>query len=212
MQLPFTHDAFLDVFGRYNVALWPAVLALWALTAFIAFLWVRRRRVEGRTPFVLLAAHWYWSGTAYHWSFFRDINPAATLFAALFVLQGALFTRLALAPRGAAIACVGWRGGIGRALVVYGLVYPLLGLGFGLEYPRLPLFAVPCPTTLITAGLLVASAGVPRVVYVVPILWAVVGSSAAFALGILADLALVAAGAVLVLDALAPRAPGRRAV
>ncbi len=33
MNLPFSHDAFLDVFGAYNTALWPAVVALWLATA-----------------------------------------------------------------------------------------------------------------------------------------------------------------------------------
>ena len=75
----------------------------------------------------------------------------------------------------------------------------------------MPLFAVPCPTTLVTAGLLLTAAGVPRWVNIVPILWAVVGSSAAFALGIRADLALVVAGALLALDTLVPSALGARA-
>jgi hypothetical protein len=69
----------------------------------------------------------------------------------------------------------------------------------------MPLFAVPCPTTLVTAGLLLVVSGVPpRFASVVPMLWAAVGSSAAFALGIRADLALVLAGALLAIDTLAP--------
>ena len=28
MPLPFTHDQFLDVFGAYNRALWPAVILI----------------------------------------------------------------------------------------------------------------------------------------------------------------------------------------
>ncbi len=96
-------------------------------------------------------------------------------------------------------------------LVLYGLVYPFLGFAFGLHYPRLPLFAVPCPTTLVTVGWLLTAGGVPRFVNIVPLLWAVVGSSAAFALGIQADLALVVAGALLAIDTLAPSALGARA-
>jgi hypothetical protein len=102
------------------------------------------------------------------------------------------------------------RGAVGGALVLYGLIYPLIGFTLGLEYPRLPLFAVPCPTTLITVGFLVAAVGAPRVAAVVPVLWAVVGSSAAFALGIRADLALVVAAALLVLDVVVPSALGWR--
>jgi hypothetical protein len=54
------------------------------------------------------------------------------------------------------------------------------------------------------------SAGVPRFINIVPILWAVIGSSAAFVLGIRADLALVAAGVLLALDTLAPSALGEK--
>jgi hypothetical protein len=43
---------------------------------------------------------------------------------------------------------------------------------------------------------------------VVPVLWAIVGTSAAFTLGIRADLALAVAAAVLVLDSLVPTVLG----
>jgi hypothetical protein len=52
--------------------------------------------------------------------------------------------------------------------------------------------------------------GVPRFAVVIPVLWAAVGSSAALALGIRADLALLVAGALLALDVLVPSALGQR--
>ena len=210
MTLPFGHDQFLDVFGAYNSVLWPAVVLLWIVTTGVVFGWLSGRRVDGRVLFALLAVHWAWSGIAYHWAFFRSTNPAAPVFAAMFILQAALFTRIAFVSRAYAQAGFSVRGVAGGALVIYGLLYPLVGLFLGLESPRLPLFAVPCPTTLVTAGLLVTSVGVPRSSNVLPFLWAVVGSSAAFSLGIRADMALIVAGAVLALDLLAPAALGAR--
>ena len=159
--MPFPHDAFLDVFGVYNSLLWPEVALLWVVTAGLVWHWLRSGRLSGRAVFALLAVHWAWSGVVYHWYFFRDINPAASFFAALFVLQAVLFTRHAVASKGYATATAGLRGVIGATLVLYGLIYPVVGFGFGLEYPRLPLFAVPCPTTLVTAGLLVTTVGAP---------------------------------------------------
>ena len=211
MRLPFSHDAFLEVFGAYNTALWPAEVLLWAITAGFVFHWFRAGRLNGWVLFALLAVHWLWSGVAYHWFFFRSINPAATLFAALFIVQGALFTWLSVASSARAITSRSPRGIIGGALVVYGLAYPVIARSFGLELPRLPLFAVPCPTTLITVGLLVTFVGVPRFVNVIPLLWTAVGSWAASALGIRADLALVVAGVVLAVDTLAPAALGSKA-
>ena len=211
MNLPFSHDAFLDVFGAYNALLWPAVAVLWATTAVLVLRWMRNGRTDGRDPFALLAVHWAWSGIAYHWLFFRRINPAAAIFGALFVLQAVLFAWFALTSR--ARFTFDWRPRsiLGGGLIVYGLLYPLVGFGLGLQYPRLPLFAVPCPTTTVTAGLLITSTGIPRALNVVPILWAIIGSSAAFVLGIRADLVLAVAAAVLALDTLLPSALGPRA-
>lgn len=55
------------------------------------------------------------------------------------------------------------------------------------------------------------SAGVPRLVNIVSFLWAVIGGSAGFVLGIRPDLALVAAAALLALDTLVPSALGAKA-
>lgn len=211
MELPFSHDAFLDVFGAYNSALWPGVTVLWLLTGSVVWRWLRHGQASGRVVFTLLAVHWAWSGLVYHWLYFREINPAAPLFAVLFVLQAALFGWLAVRSTTNVPAGLTRRTVTAAALVCYGLIYPVVGVAFGLRYPRLPLFAVPCPTTLVTAGFLVATVGAPRFMSAVPILWAVIGTSAAFALGIRADLALAVAAAVLVLNSLVPTALGRRA-
>jgi hypothetical protein len=99
MQIPFSHDAFLDVFGAYNTARWPAVAGLWLATFALILRWIRKSPIGGRGPFLLLAAHWLWSGIAYHWLYFRVINSAAGLFAVAFVLQGVIFGWVALTTR-----------------------------------------------------------------------------------------------------------------
>jgi hypothetical protein len=208
VELPFSHDAFVDVFGAYNSDLWPGVLALWLLTGSVVWRWLRHGLVSGRVVFAVLAVHWAWSGIVYHWFYFREINPSATIFSVLFVLQAALFGWLAARSTTYVPAGSTRRTVTAAVLVLYGLIYPVVGVGLGLRYPRLPLFAVPCPTTLVTAGFLVATVGTPRSTSVVPVLWAIVGTSAAFTLGIRADLALAVAAAVLVLDSLVPTVLG----
>lgn len=209
MTLPFSHDQFLAVFGAYNVKLWPAVLLLWSATVVVAWHWVRYGRSNGKIVFGLLAAHWAWSGVAYHWFYFRTINPVAVVFSALFVGQAGVFAALAIRSRANVIPPSGLRGAIGVALVLYGLAYPFVGFAFGLTYPQLPLFAVPCPTTLVTAGLLL-NIRTPRLVGLIPVVWSVVGSSAAFVLAMRADLALVVAGLALAIDMAAPAVLGSR--
>lgn len=204
MELPFTESAFLDLFGNYNQALWPVVATAW-LVSLVLVVRVWRNPGAGGSVLMLLAVHWLWSGVVYHWLYFRNINPAAVVFAVLFVAQGGLFAWAARSQGARFHFDRSLRANLGLALVGYGFLYPFLGLLFGLDYPRLPLFAVPCPTTLITAGLLLASSRLPRVVYLVPVLWTAIGGSAAVLLGIHADLVLLVAGALLALAAVAPR-------
>ena len=91
------------------------------------------------------------------------------------------------------------RHAIAWTLIVYALLYPGLAWAGGLAYPRMPTFGVPCPTTILTAGfLLMADPPLPVVVTVIPIAWTVVGGSAAFLLGVHADLILPVAGLFLV--------------
>ena len=214
MQLPFTHDQFLDVFAAYNRALWPAAILMWLLTAAAIVALYRRGPKASRLVAAVLAFHWGWAGIAYHLAFFRSVNPAATLFGAVFVLQAALFlwrgvfgSQLSFQPTASA-----W-GLVGGTLVAYSLIYPALGLVLGLAYPRFPSFGVPCPTAILTVGLLLlAPRREARRLGAIPVLWAAVGGSAAVLLSIRADLALVVAGLLLVLfTAVGPRRSDNRA-
>ena len=90
MRLPFTREQFFDLLAAYNAALWPAVIALWVASV-LAVVWlVSSPRPRDAWLSGLLAAHWAWSAVAYHVAFFTRINPAAWLFAAMFVVQTAL--------------------------------------------------------------------------------------------------------------------------
>jgi hypothetical protein len=204
VTLPFSHDAFLDVFAAFNAAWWPVVAVLWVATAWTALMWWRGQ-IRAPAILVLLAVHWAWSGAVYHWRYFRPINPAATVFAAGFVVQAVVFAWLAWTRRGLRVPG-GRRRTLAGALVLYGLAYPLVGLATGLAYPRLPTFAVPCPTTIITAGWMLAFSGLPRAASVLPLVWAGIGSSAAFMLGISADLALVVAAMASITHIVRPEA------
>lgn len=54
---------------------------------------------------------------------------------------------------------------------------------------------MPCPTTLLTIGLLVTiRGGVPVSLGIIPVVWAAIGGSAALLLNVATDYALLAAG------------------
>lgn len=210
MSLPFTHEQFLDVFGAYNSTLWPFVGFIWLLTLGAVAHLYRRGAAASRVLAGVLAVHWMWSGVAYHLAYFRRVNPAAALFAGLFLLQAALLLWRGVARPQLSFTPSRTLWGIGgAALIAYALIYPALGVLLGLAYPRLPTFGVPCPTTILTAGTLLL---VPRrqtlPVAVIPVLWSAVGGSAAFLLDIRADYALLVAGAALLIYVLIPRRDG----
>lgn len=202
MDLPFTAAEFLHVFRSYNQAVWPAQL-FWFGVALTAVLAVRRGvRRATRAMFIVLAGLWLWMGVVYHGVFFREINPAALLFAALFMVQGGLLLYYAardqviIRPERSHAGIIGWM------IVGYGLaLYPLLGIALGHRYPASPTFGLPCPTTLYTLGVLLWVKPLRWSLFLLPLAWAVVGTVAALQLGIYEDLGLAAAG-VLVLAVL----------
>ena len=192
MTMPFTIGEFLDVFRRYNEAVWPAqwILLILALTAVVVAL---RARWLSRAPALILAVLWLWMGVVYHVAFFRVINPAAVVFGAVFMLQAALFVWLAF-TKPAIRFTVQWdaAGLLGGLVILFALViYPSLGWLAGHRYPAAPTFGLPCPTTLFTLGLLLwVQPPLPRRVLIIPVLWSMVGTVSAFQLGMVEDFSL----------------------
>jgi hypothetical protein len=198
MQLPFTREQFFDLFVAYNEALWPAAVALWIASAVILGLRLSARRPHDRWISALLVAHWAWSALAYHVGFFTRINPAAWLFAVLFLGQAVLFfrvgvvqRRLSFAPWDNDWAPLAW------GLIGYSLAYPAINAIDHLSLLRIPTFGLPCPTTIFTAGVLMLATPPLRSLSIVPVIWSGVGGSAAFLLGVRADVALPIAGLAL---------------
>ena len=210
MQLPFTKEQFFDLFAAYNVRLWPALVALWIASVLVSVLLLSSRRPPHRWISALLAAHWAWSAMAYHVGFFTRINQAAWGFAALFLLQAAVFSwvgvvqaRLSFAPWRNAWAPVGW------GLAAYSLFYPAINAAQHLSVSRIPTFGVPCPTMIFTAGMLMFATPRSWRLSMVPVMWSVIGGSAAFLLGVSADYALPIAGLALAIFSLARRSDAK---
>ena len=203
MTLPFTQEQFFDVLAAYNRSLWPFVVALWVVSAFAcARLTSSSGRSHGRWVSGLLAVHWAWSAIAYHAAFFTRINPAAWLFSVLFLVQAALFlwSGVIKADLSFSPPRTGWSL-VGSSLMLYALLYPAITAVEHGSVVRAPTFALPCPTTIFTAGVLLVAPSRRRSFAIVPIIWSAIGGSAAFLLGVHADYALPVAGAALALSA-----------
>lgn len=205
MELPFSQAEFLAVFAVFNTRFLPVLILLWAATAFL-FLRLHSGGPQlSRWILLLLIVHWGWAGVAYHWLYFAQINPAALWFVVLFLLQAALLAWYGLFKRRLIFvsSASGWPA-IGWLFILSGLTYPFITPISGMEYPRLPVFGIPCPTTLITVGaLLMVPRKQVRPVSVIPIIWAVIGGSTVFLFKVWPDLMLFAAAimlAVYILD------------
>lgn len=199
-MLPFTRDQFFALFADYNSAVWPAQIVAYVLAIGMMMMLFRSSATRSRFIGAGLALMWLWTGLAYHWVFFSTINKAALLFGALFAVQGAGFLYAAVlrrslrfGPSSHASAWLGW------ALIVYaGALYPALGIWYGHRYPEMPVFGItPCPVTIFTFGLLLLTmAPVSRWVLVIPVVWSLIGGSAAFVLGVPQDWLLLVSGVV----------------
>ncbi len=200
MQLPFSVAEFLEAFRSYNEAIGVAPVLLIGLAIGLIILAYSEATWRHRAITAGLAALWVWSGAVYHWGFFVRINPAARLFGALFLLQAiillvcAVRDRLQFAPRASPATWAGW------SLIAYALVvYPLLGVASGHAYPDGPSFGAPCPTTIFFLGITLWTRNtVPLSVIALPLVWAVIGTSAAVQLDIREDFGLAVAALLIV--------------
>jgi Family of unknown function (DUF6064) len=198
MTPPFTVAEFLTVFAAYNAAIWPFQIAAYGLgLAALAAVFVPHPRLT-RLAVAALAVLWIFTGFGYHLLFFATINPIAPVFAAVFVLQGMLLLASAIRPGSLRLALgQDIRSVAGLVTMAYALVI-YLALGFWAGHGGIagPMFGVaPCPTTIITLGVLMIARGA-RVIWlsVIPILWSLIGLAAAIQLRIPEDLAMPVAG------------------
>lgn len=201
MQLPFTVEQFFGVFRLYNNTVWPAQVFL-VLLAVLAIIFIALRRPwSGVAVSAILALLWVWLGAAYHLAFFARINPVAYGFGTLSIFGGLLFAWHGVIHRRIEFSFArSIRTGLGIVLLAFALVaYPVWSTLAGHGYPELPTFGLPCPTTIFTIGVLTLASGRSmRAVLVVPILWSLVGSQAAFLLDVKPDFGLLVAGAAAV--------------
>lgn len=201
-MLPFTSEQFLTVFVSYNNAIWPIQIAAYLLGGIAVALLFRKKPEADRVIAGILAMMWLWTGLGYHGLFFSVINKAAYLFAALFVVQG-----FYLVYAGVFRSQIGFglRPGmatwVGAVFLAYSaIIYPLIGMTIGHPYPAMPMFGVtPCPVTIFTFGMFLLTIGpVPRGLLVIPVVWSLIGGSAAILLNVPQDWLLLLSGCVAV--------------
>ncbi len=199
MKIPFSTDEFLNVFENYNRSVWPIQIVFYLLALSSIVLIFMRSKHSSTIAMYLLAFFWLWMGLFYHIIHFSGINPAAYLFGAVFLLQGILILYFGAIRKTIQLAfTLNMPGILALVFLAYALFfYPLIGYGMGHVYPRAPTFGVPCPTVIFTFGMLLLSVNrIPWYMIIIPLLWSLVGFSAAINLSIQEDYGLVIAGLV----------------
>lgn len=194
-NMPFTKTDFFLVFKTYNTAVGMTVWLFYLVAGLCLYALYTKRKFASKLTFGLLSFLWLWMGAVYHWMFFSPINPVAKFFAAAFVVEAAVLgiasiknVKLSLFPVSTS------KGAFQAFCALYALlIYPLIGLLMGHAYPNGPIFGLPCPTTIFTFAIL-TGVGESRLstlsLSAIPILWALIGTSAAALLGVPEDFVL----------------------
>lgn len=195
---PFSRAQFLGVFERYNAAFWPVAVAAFLLGIVIVGLLIRNHPKFTSVAAWGLAFMWAWTGIAYYWIYFGELSRAGKLFAPFFLLEALLLCFVAV--NGAKLPQATRRDFptfLGAGLIGYALfAYPLIGIVVGDDFARLPMFGLtPCPLTLYTFGIfLMADRVFPRALWIIPLLWTIVGGAASFLLRMPQDWLLLVSG------------------
>ncbi|WP_342732832.1 DUF6064 family protein [Bradyrhizobium sp. B117] len=196
-MLPFSVEQFFGVFASYNRAIWPAQIVALMIGGLAFALVFRRCKRSDEIIAGVLAVMWAWTGLIYHLIFFAPINKMAYAFGALFAVQAMAFGYVGVIQGrmtfGRSNGPVAW---IGIAFVLYAAaIYSLLGVATGHDLAELGV--TPCPVTIFTFGmLLLAIRPIPRVLLIIPVLWSLIGGSAAILLHVPQDWGLLVSGIV----------------
>ncbi|MGE5437055.1 MAG: DUF6064 family protein [Syntrophothermus sp.] len=197
--MPFTTKEFLEVFKNYNLSVYPAQIILNLAAILILSHLFLKRNYSDKFINLFLAILWLWIGIVYHWLFFTSINSAAYGFAILFILQGLIFFYFGVVKDKIKYDYKGNDNKvISLFIITYSLIiYPLLGILGGHIYPYNPTFGLPCPTTIFTFGIILfANTRIKWYFIIIPILWSVIGLSAAWNFGIYEDVGLIMSGLI----------------
>ena len=196
MNLPFSTEQFFNVIEKYNLSIFPFQLIINVLGIACLFLlhskWSSKDKIIG----IYLGALWIWIGAAYHLAFFATINKAALLFGVIFILQGVLILYYSLIKNRLAFTfAFRVKDYLGYFFILYGLIiYPIISYFVEGSFKMTIIMGLPCPSTIFSFGLFMLSSNkFPKILLIIPSLWALVGLSAAINIGVYQDVMILIA-------------------
>lgn len=197
MKTPFTTEQFLAVFEHYNSSVFPVQLLIVAMGLFAMYWLIRKKPFSKFITAIFLSFVWLWAGVVYHIGFLACLNKPAYVFGALFSLQALLILYESFVARKLIFKYESrLREYTGIFLVIFGLIiYPLISWAMKGSYDLIIAAGLPCPSVIATFGFLALTEGkVRNYLYIIPILWSIVGISAALNFGIYQDFMMLLSG------------------
>jgi hypothetical protein len=196
MNMTLALDQLLSTFENYNLDIWPMQILAYVLGVAALFFAAKRTGYSARIVAGILSFLWLWTAIGFFLFYFGPVYTPAYGFGVLFVIQGVVFFANVLKPR----VSFGFKADVysiaGILFIAYAMIgYPVVGYFLGHRYPQSPPFGLtPCPAAVLTFGLLLLTdKKVPRLLLVIPLLWAV-GGVLPVSVGILEDIGLITAG------------------
>ncbi|HVO74355.1 MAG TPA: DUF6064 family protein [Ignavibacteriaceae bacterium] len=199
MKLPFTTDQFLRVFSEYNQKIFPMQIIFYLAAFSAVYLIFVKNKYSGKIISLVISIFWLWVGIVYHIIFFSSINKAAYVFGSLFILEGLMIFIFGFIQDKLVFGNgknIYSRTGI--IFIVYALIiYPVLGYFFGRVFPYSITLGLPCPTTIFTFGMLLLSEKkMPLAILIIPLLWSILGFTAALNFSVYEDFGLILSGLI----------------
>jgi len=211
MKIPFTTEQFFEIIEKYNHAVFPAQLIL-ILSGILSLILIHQKK-DSKNKIIggFLGILWIWTGIAYHFAFFTEINKAAYVFGGFFVLQGLLFLletfprkKLEFEFNGKFIDYLAY------VFIIFGIIiYPIILYYLENSLGRTITLGLPCPSTILTFGfLMLTSSKLSKYLLIIPAFWTIVGTGAAINFGVYPDY-LMPVSALIALIYLFVRKKGR---
>lgn len=202
MKTPFTTGQFLGIFESYNNTVFPAQFFFILAGTVCLILLLKAKIYANLLTSIFHILLWAWTGIVYHILFFSEINKPAYIFGGLFILQSLFLAYESfISKRIIYEAPAGSKKIIPLILVLTGLfIYPMISFLMKGEAVLTITPGLPCPGIIISFGLLLfTEKRIPRYLFIIPCLWALLGISAAINFGIIQDFLLPVAALISIL-------------
>ena len=95
----FPLEQFMEVFEKYNLAIWPMHVVAYTLGIAILFLVVKRTKYSSQISAAILSFLWLWTGIVFFLFYLSPVSTPSYFFGGLFIIQAILFLGSVIKPR-----------------------------------------------------------------------------------------------------------------